>query len=195
MRDQASRMNHIVEELLELSRLEGAGAASHEEIVDVAGLLAAAKKSFAGRDAVPEIIVKADTRYRLRGNTSEIESVITNLLSNAIRHTPADGSITLSWRASDKGAALAVIDTGEGITADDIPRLTERFFRVDRGRARQDGGVGLGLAIVKHVLGRHDAQLEITSTPGEGSSFVCNIPAARLELSQAIPVDDGNEPA
>lgn len=181
MKSQANRMNHIVEELLELSRLEGAGAASHDQLVDVPGLLAAAKKSVAGQEEVPEINIETDCRSRLRGNASEIESVITNLLSNAIRHTPVDGSITLSWTDNEDSADLAVVDTGEGIAADDIPRLTERFFRVDRGRARQDGGVGLGLAIVKHVVVRHDAELEIISAPGEGSSFICHMPQERLE--------------
>lgn len=194
MKNQAGRMNHIVEELLELSRLESAGTASHEEIVDVPGLLAAARKSVAGEDRVPDIQVNTDSRCRLRGNASEIESVISNLLSNAIRHTPVDGSITLSWTSRDAGADLAVIDTGEGIAEENIPRLTERFFRVDRGRARQDGGVGLGLAIVKHVLGRHDAELEISSTPGEGSSFVCHIPSERLELAEPVPANGGKQP-
>ena len=183
MKSQASRMNHIVEELLELSRLEGAGPASHDQLVDVPALLAAAKKSVAGRDEVPEINVTTDSRSRLRGNASEIESIITNLLSNAIRHTPVDGLITLSWTDNEGGTDLAVIDTGEGIAAEDIPRLTERFFRVDRGRARQDGGVGLGLAIVKHVVDRHDAALEIISAPGEGSSFICHMPRERLEVA------------
>lgn len=176
-------MNHIVEELLELSRLEGAGPASHDQLVDVPALLAAAKKLVAGRDEVPEINVTTDSRSRLRGNASEIESIITNLLSNAIRHTPVDGLITLSWTDNEGGTDLAVIDTGEGIAAEDIPRLTERFFRVDRGRARQDGGVGLGLAIVKHVVDRHDAALEIISAPGEGSSFICHMPRERLEVA------------
>ena len=105
---------------------------------------------------------------------------MTNLLTNALRHTPADGTVTLAWESNKKGARLIVSDTGEGIAEDDIPRITERFFRVDRGRARDDGGVGLGLAIVKHILSRHDARLEISSKPGEGSEFCCVFPASRV---------------
>ncbi|MDH3862178.1 MAG: ATP-binding protein, partial [Gammaproteobacteria bacterium] len=86
----------------------------------------------------------------------------------------------LCWRTDDDGADIVVTDTGEGIAAEDIPRLTERFFRVDRGRARRDGGVGLGLAIVKHVLARHDAELIIASEPGEGSEFRCHFPSNRV---------------
>jgi two-component system phosphate regulon sensor histidine kinase PhoR len=96
--------------------------------------------------------------------------------------------VTLTWRATTNGADLVVSDTGEGIAAEHIPRLTERFFRVDKGRARTDGGVGLGLAIVKHVLNRHDAELEVTSRVGAGSEFVCHFPAERLGVEPPIPL-------
>ena len=95
--------------------------------------------------------------------------------------------VTLTWRTDDKGADLIVRDTGEGIAAEHIPRLTERFFRVDRGRARSDGGVGLGLAIVKHILSRHDAELYIDSARGVGSEFRCRFPIARVE--EATPAE------
>ena len=180
MQDQARRMTKIVAELLELSRLEGAGSASTEETVDIAALLASARKAYSGQNEGPAIELVHGSAARLRGNGGEIESVITNLVSNAIRHTPADGSITLTWQANADGADLMVIDNGEGIAEEHIPRLTERFFRVDRGRARQDGGVGLGLAIVKHVLGRHEANLHISSTPGGGSEFRCHFPVGRV---------------
>ena len=191
MQGQASRMNRIVAELLELSRLESAGAAPEDEIVDMPGLLAAARKSFIGEDGVPEIRVDAQSDVQLHGSGAELESVIDNLLSNAIRHTPADGTITLCWTNDEYEAKLAVTDTGSGIEADHIPRLTERFFRVDAGRDREEGGVGLGLAIVKHVLERHGATLLIESTPGMGSSFSCHFPADRV-LAPAAASDSRN---
>ncbi len=188
MQTQARRMNQIVSELLELSRLESAGRAGMENVVDVAGLLAAARKSFQNQAGIAEVIVEADSNINLRGNSSQIESVITNLLSNALRHTPQSGTVTMSWMRAKRGAELVVTDTGEGIAPEHIPRLTERFFRVDRGRARHDGGVGLGLAIVKHVLSRHDAELSIASTPGEGTTFSCWFPADRVVEREQVTI-------
>ena len=183
MQSQSRRMVRIVSDLLELSRLEGSGNAGIEDIVDVAGLLAVARKAYQGEAGVPSMDVDMDCDVQLLGNIGEIESVISNLLSNAIRHTPADGAITLAWRMGADGAELVVSDSGEGIEEEHISRLTERFFRVDRGRAREDGGIGLGLAIVKHVLGRHEAELHISSEPGAGSEFRCVFPAARIVKS------------
>jgi two-component system phosphate regulon sensor histidine kinase PhoR len=154
MQSQARRMALIISELMELSRLEASGQAGTDEVVDVAGLLAAARKAYQGQKDVPSINLEISSDAHLLGDSREIESVITNLLSNAIRHTPNDGGITLAWDSEDDGATLVVSDSGEGIDEEHIPRLTERFFRVDRGRARDDGGIGLGLAIVKHVLTR-----------------------------------------
>lgn len=188
MQVQATRMNKIVGELLELSRLEGSGAAPMDEIIDVPGLLAAIKKSFVGQADVPTIRLDTPSRIQLKGSTAEIESVVVNLVSNAIRYTDADGSITLSWHSDTEGAELSVADTGIGIEEDHLPRLTERFFRVDEGRSRDEGGVGLGLAIVKHVLERHDARLLIESTPGEGSRFTCRFPASRLVAAEPVPI-------
>ncbi|MFQ6005540.1 MAG: phosphate regulon sensor histidine kinase PhoR [Woeseia sp.] len=186
MRSQAVRMNKIVAELLQLSRLEGAGMASESDIVDVSGLLTAAKKSYAGKAGVPAIVVECESTATLHGNGAEVESVIANLLSNAVRHTPPDGTVTMSWASDQDGATLTISDTGEGIAEEHIPRLTERFFRVDAGRSREDGGVGLGLAIVKHVLSRHDATLEITSTLGEGTRFACHFPPNRVVLDPPV---------
>jgi two-component system phosphate regulon sensor histidine kinase PhoR len=193
MQDQAKRMNRIVAELLELSRLEGSGRASTEEIVDVCGLLSSARKSYVGQAGLPEIELETESAAQLRGNAGQIESVITNLLSNAVRHTPADGRIVLAWHSDPNGADLIVTDTGEGIAEEYIPRLTERFFRVDRGRARQDGGVGLGLAIVKHVLGRHDAELAVSSKQGKGSEFRCHFSAERVVVEPPIPLAGSGE--
>jgi two-component system phosphate regulon sensor histidine kinase PhoR len=188
MRAQAQRMNHIIAELLELSKLESAGRANTTELVNVGGLLMAARKTWEGRDGAPEIRVQLETAALLYGNSTQLESVVGNLLSNAVRHTPQDGSITMTWRASKKGAEIVVQDTGEGIAAEHIPRLTERFFRVDRGRSRDDGGVGLGLAIVKHILNRHDGELHISSEPGVGSEFHCRFPAQRVAAPEPVAV-------
>ena len=186
MRVQARRMTHIVSELLELSKLESAGRANTAELVNVSGLLVAASKAIAGRDGVPEIHVRLESEALLYGNSTQIESIVGNLLSNAIRHTPVDGSITMTWRSDKKGADIVVEDTGEGIAAEHIPRLTERFFRVDRGRSRDDGGVGLGLAIVKHILNRHDGELHVSSEPGVGSRFRCRFPGQRVAAPEPV---------
>lgn len=188
MRTQVQRMAHIVSELLELSRLESAGQAPTEEVVDVNGLLAAARKQFEQPGAAPAISVESESMATLLGSSSEIESVITNIVSNAVRHTPADGEISLGWRSGADGAELIVRDTGEGIAAEHLSRLTERFFRIDRGRAREDGGVGLGLAIVKHILSRHDGELRIASTMGEGSEFTCHFAPERVAAEAPVPL-------
>ncbi len=194
MQQQARRMNTVVAELLELSRLESAGPASKDEVVDVSGLLCAASKSYAGREEVAEIKVVTESTAQLLAAGNEVESLISNLLSNAVRHTPADGHITLAWRVNPDGAEIIVTDTGEGIPAEQIPRLTERFFRVHRGRPREDGGIGLGLAIVKHILNRHDAELSITSDLGKGSEFRCRFPAERVVLEPPVPIVSGGKP-
>ena len=180
MQTQTQRMQQILGEMLELSRLESAGKAKVNELFDVAELLEATRQAFAGHADVARIEIAVESQATLTGSSAEIETLIVNLVSNAVRCTPKDGKISLTWRDGDDGADLIVADTGEGISADDIPRLTERFFRVDRGRARQDGGTGLGLAIVKHVLARHDAELIITSELGKGSEFRCHFPSNRV---------------
>ncbi|MDX1405717.1 MAG: phosphate regulon sensor histidine kinase PhoR [Woeseiaceae bacterium] len=188
MQEQTARMNKIVAELLELSRLEGSGPAPEDEIIDVPGLLAAARKTYAGQQNVAEIKLEIQSQAKLQGSSSEIESVIDNLLSNALRYTAADGTVTLSWESDEDGARLSVSDTGIGIDEEHIPRVTERFFRVDPGRDRHDGGVGLGLAIVKHVLERHSARLVINSRRHQGSTFTCHFPRDRLAMADAIPI-------
>jgi two-component system phosphate regulon sensor histidine kinase PhoR len=193
MQQQARRMSTVVNELLELSRLESAGRASTDETVDVGGLLAAAKKSYQGQDGVAAIAVDSQSKAQLLAAGNEIETLISNLLSNAVRHTPPEGHIKLTWRVDADGGEIVVTDTGEGIPADQIPRLTERFFRVHRGRAREDGGVGLGLAIVKHVLGRHDGELKVTSELGKGSEFRCRFPIERVVLEPPVPIASGGK--
>ena len=193
MQEQARRMNHIVSELLELSRLESAGRAGTDELVDVAGLLTAARKAYQGAKGVAAIDVNAESTAQLLGRGNEIESLISNLVANAVRHTPESGSVGLYWRSDSDGAEIVVSDTGEGIPGDQIPRLTERFFRVDAGRAREDGGVGLGLAIVKHVLNRHDGELTIRSQLGSGSEFCCRFPAERVVVEPPVPIVSGGQ--
>ena len=187
MQGQAKRMRHILGGLLELSRLESAGKSESDETVDVVNLLNKAKQTFEGHARIASIVVSEESRARLNSNPAELETVIVNLLSNAVRHTPNDGEITLTWRSNADGGDLIISDTGEGIDAEFIPRLTERFFRIDKGRSREAGGTGLGLAIVKHVLARYDAELIITSGPGEGSEFRCHFPVDRVVVS--APVD------
>ena len=188
MRGQAARMRQILGEMLELSRLESAGPLQSDEPFDVLALLDTSREALAGHAGAAVMTINAESAARLRGNSAEIETVIVNLLSNAIRHTPSDGEITMTWRSGEDGADLIVADTGEGVDPEHIPRLTERFFRVDRGRSRDDGGIGLGLAIVKHVLARHDAELIVTSEAGVGSEFRCHFPAERVVITPAIPL-------
>ena len=188
MRGQAVRMRQILGEMLELSRLESAGPLQSDEPFDVLALLETSREALEGHANAAGITINAESAARLRGNIAEIETVIVNLLSNAIRHTPSDGEITITWRSGEDGADLIVTDTGEGIDPQNIPRLTERFFRVDRGRSREDGGIGLGLAIVKHVLARHDAELIVTSEAGVGSEFRCHFPPERVVVTAAIPL-------
>jgi two-component system phosphate regulon sensor histidine kinase PhoR len=180
MRPQAERMQRIIDDLLALSALEH-GPPPPEGRVAVRALLervrAEAEQLSGGRHRIR--LEVADERD-LSGAESELTSAFLNLATNAVRYTPAGGEIALSWRADGPGAAYAVRDTGIGIDAEHIPRLTERFYRVDRGRSRETGGTGLGLAIVKHVLERHQARLDITSEPGRGSTFVAVFPGRRV---------------
>jgi two-component system phosphate regulon sensor histidine kinase PhoR len=126
-------------------------------------------------------VENVDDRLGLRGTETELASAISNLLTNAVRYTPKGGTITASWYAAEDGrACYSVRDTGIGIAQEDIPRLTERFYRVDRGRSRGTGGTGLGLAITKHIAMRHQAEFSIRSRHGEGSLFSLHFPAARV---------------
>jgi two-component system phosphate regulon sensor histidine kinase PhoR len=127
--------------------------------------------------------------FDIAGAESEIASAFGNLASNAVRYTPEGGSVRLIWRASQEGAEFSVEDTGVGIEPQHVPRLTERFYRVDRGRSRETGGTGLGLAIVKHALMRHHATLDIQSEPGKGSRFTACFPALRVLPAATRPRD------
>lgn len=181
MRRQALRMTAIVRDLLELSRLEAEGGVPNEEPVDVGALLARLRSDLLARNALPiEVRIQVDAEERLRGEPAQLHSAFANLLDNAAKYTGAGGTVTMRWWRDEHGGHLSVADTGIGIAPEHIPRLTERFYRVDPGRSRASGGSGLGLAIVKHVLQRHDATLQIESEEGRGSTFSCHFPPARL---------------
>ncbi len=186
MRRQAERMNAIVRDLLELSRLEETDERAGGEPLDVAGLMALLRRDVLARPVHPrEVRLRIDSDAALIGKESEIHSAFANLVDNAAKYTPPEGAIEMRWWSDIEGGHFAVTDTGIGIPAEHIPRLTERFYRVDPGRSRATGGSGLGLAIVKHVLQRHGAELEIQSTPGKGSTFTCHFPPERVLLPEA----------
>jgi len=181
MRRQAERMTQIIRDLIELSRLEETDEIVGGAPIDVAALLSLLRKDVLARPVRPqEVRVRIESAVRLIGDEPEIHSAFSNLVDNAAKYTPPEGSIEMRWWTDEEGGHFAVTDTGFGIPSEHIPRLTERFYRVDAGRSRATGGSGLGLAIVKHVLQRHGARLEVQSTLGEGSSFICHFPAERL---------------
>lgn len=180
MRRQAARMSGIIEDLLELSRLETSEVQVNGDTVDVRGLLARIREEALLMGEGPrDVTLDIQTDCRLKGTEKEIYSAFSNLVFNAMRYTPSNGRVTLRWCLRDGKPCFAVQDTGIGIAREHIPRLTERFYRVDSGRVRAKGGTGLGLAIVKHVIQRHGAKLEIDSAPGKGSTFTCVFPAER----------------
>lgn len=185
MQDQALRMERVVEDLLTLSRLESAQNLVHDERIDVPSLL---------RELHQDAVALSVGRHRIQlqlegadwilGSEDEVRSAFGNLISNAVRYTPKGGEILLRWLRQDGQPRFVVEDSGIGIDAQHIPRLTERFYRIDRGRSREAGGTGLGLAIVKHVMTRHQGRLEILSEPGRGSRFSTVFPARRIALPQ-----------
>lgn len=179
--EQSSRMQRLIEELLTLSALETGAPAPVEERVDAQVLVRDVVRDCellsAGRH---EVSVVLEGGGELLGSHKELRSAFSNLASNAVRYTPAGGHIEIGWRAGAGGGEFWVADDGIGIDPVHIPRLTERFYRVDRGRSRETGGTGLGLAIVKHVTTRHQGELVIESEPGRGSRFVLRFPPSRL---------------
>ncbi|HEX7340608.1 MAG TPA: phosphate regulon sensor histidine kinase PhoR [Rhodanobacteraceae bacterium] len=189
MRAQSHRMAQIVEDLLTLSRLE---TQRHlpDERVEMAGLLASLlKEAQALSKGRHHITLAADSDRDLRGSPRDLHSAFSNLVSNAVRYTPDGGDIAISWRRTPTGAVYAVRDSGYGIPAEHLSRLSERFYRVSSSRSRDKGGTGLGLSIVKHVLNLHHAQLVIQSEPGQGSTFSCVFDASHL-LTPSHPGSD-----
>lgn len=173
---QTERMQKINDDLLLLSRLENTPTPSQEEEVDVTSLLNTiiTDARVLSGDRAHKLSLESDEGLRLRGNTQELYSAFSNLVFNAVHYTPPGSEIQLHWFEDDKGAHLSISDNGPGIPALHLPRLTERFYRVDAGRSREEGGTGLGLAIVKHVLERHQAKLRIKSQLGKGTTFRCD---------------------
>ncbi|ABM57055.1 multi-sensor signal transduction histidine kinase [Verminephrobacter eiseniae EF01-2] len=191
MAQQALRMQNVVQDLLTLSRLEGSPPPGMAEWTPVQSLLQRCEDEGRALSALltqhqphllrfpaPEVL---RAQGDIAGVPAELQSALSNLINNAVRYTPAGGCISVQWKREPDGRAVfSVHDTGPGIAPEHIPRLTERFYRVDRSRSRETGGTGLGLAIVKHVLQRHGATLDINSTLGKGSAFSVTFPANRL---------------
>jgi two-component system phosphate regulon sensor histidine kinase PhoR len=186
MGEQAARMQRLVEDLLTLSALESAPPPPLEQPVGMARLVerlgAEARALSGGRHRIE---VESDAEADLLGSEKELASAFGNLVSNAIRYTPEGGSVRLVWHRTADGAEFGVEDSGIGIAPEHLPRLTERFYRIDRGRSRESGGTGLGLAIVKHALARHGAVLDIRSTLGKGSRFGARFSGPRVRAQSS----------
>jgi two-component system phosphate regulon sensor histidine kinase PhoR len=181
MRSQAQRMNAIIADLLVLSRLEATDGEAPRDAIDVPVMLERLHRdALASADRPRQVILELQSEDGLFGSAHELESAFTNVLVNGMKYTPAEGTVQMRWWADDEGAYFSVIDSGIGIPAEHIPRLTERFYRVDAGRSRGQGGSGLGLAIVKHALQRHGGWLDVQSSEGKGSTFTCHFPQARI---------------
>ncbi len=180
MEDQAARMQRIIGDLLTLSVLEAAPPPPPQRVALAALLARLHADALMLSGGKHDIALDGEPSVDLLGAENELASAFGNLVSNAVRYTPAGGRVTLVWRDGPEGASFSVQDTGLGIAADHIPRLTERFYRIDRSRSRETGGTGLGLAIVKHALARHQATLDVESKPGAGSRFTVRFPPQRL---------------
>ena len=186
MHGQALQMKALLDDLLELSRLQSDEIQGDESEIDMPAMLGQLREQAdeisRGRHIIEFIV---DPALRLSGIAADLESAFRNLIINAIRYTPDGGTVSVQWRDDDEGPTFSVKDTGIGIPKRDLPRLTERFYRVGSDRARLSGGTGLGLAIVKHVLNAHKARLTIRSELGEGSEFTCTFPPDRRVLHQS----------
>ncbi|WP_175701720.1 phosphate regulon sensor histidine kinase PhoR [Burkholderia ambifaria] len=181
MEQQASRMRHIVTDLLVLAKLEGESRPPVDHAIDMRAVFDHLKEDAQTLSSGHhEIAFAIDETLGVTGAQTEVFSAFANLVTNAIRYTPDGGKIFVSWRREGAQGVFSVTDSGFGIPAADLPRLTERFYRVDRSRSRDTGGTGLGLAIVKHVLQRHDSHLYVQSEEGRGSTFTARFPASRI---------------
>ena len=190
LRDQAHRMHRLVQDLLMLSRLETGEFAAEQQPVAMPALLdelCAEARALSGERG-HRIELEAQPGVHVVGAESELRSAISNLLSNAVRYTPDGGTIRVSWQADSGGAYCRVSDDGIGIPREHLPRLTERFYRVDKARSNATGGTGLGLAIVKHVTNRHGGRLAIDSDPGRGSTFTLVFPPSAVTYGAAASV-------
>lgn len=182
MFQQSGRMRNLVSDLLMLSKIETSNEANLNTAINLSSMIEQVHQeavALSGENT-HRFEMDIDPSLDIYGNKVEIHSALSNLVFNAVRYTPAGGLISISWTAQGRGANFSVTDTGIGIPTEDIPHLTERFYRVDGDRSRDTGGTGLGLAIVKHILARHNATLGISSTLGEGSRFGFIVPAKRI---------------
>ncbi|WP_327440759.1 phosphate regulon sensor histidine kinase PhoR [Pseudomonas donghuensis] len=187
MQQQGGRMQTLLNDLLLLAKLEATDYPSDNQPVAVDTLLQSIKgdaQALSGQRN-QRISLEAEPGIRLKGSEAELRSAFSNLVFNAVKYTQDEGQIRIRWWADEQGAHLSVQDSGIGIDPKHLPRLTERFYRVDSSRASNTGGTGLGLAIVKHVLLRHRARLEISSVPGHGSTFTCHFAPAQMAARQA----------
>ena len=184
MNQQAGRMQHLLNDLLLLAKLEATSPPTNTQPVAIAKLLQTIKsdaQALSG-ERNHQITLEADASLLLKGSESELRSAFSNLVFNAVKYTPDNGEVHIRWWCNEQGAHLAVQDSGIGIESKHLPRLTERFYRVDSSRASNTGGTGLGLAIVKHVLLRHQGRLDVNSTPGKGSIFTCHFPLSQASV-------------
>ena len=178
---QTGRMKTLVEDLLTLAKLEGNPEPPVTQVVPMGVMLSRLQSDAQGlSQGHHQIVVEKNSDRNVLGDDLELYSAFGNLVSNAVRYTPDGGNITIRWTDLEDGAIFTVIDTGPGIAQEHIPRLTERFYRVDRSRSRDTGGTGLGMAIVKHVINRHHGELKIESTLGVGSEFSLTFPQQRI---------------
>lgn len=190
MREQTSRMEGLVKQLLTLSKIEAAPAMVLNEKIDVPLMLRVVEREAQTLSQQRQTLqFDIDSTLKVFGNEEQLRSAISNLVYNAVNHTPDGTYITVSWKRIVGGACFSVADTGPGISAEHIPRLTERFYRVDKARSRQTGGSGLGLAIVKHALSHHDARLHIESQLGIGTTFSFVLPERLIVNEKAIQAE------
>ena len=185
MQRQSQRMTQLVEDLLTLSRLEAQDRLADESVSMTSMLATLKREAEALSQGRHHVVLQDEANLDLWGSTKELHSAFSNLVSNAVRYTPADGSITIRFAREGNGAVLSVRDSGFGIPAAHLPRITERFYRVSTSRSRESGGTGLGLAIAKHVLSLHQARLEIDSDVGQGSTFSCHFGGERVHARGA----------
>ncbi|WNP33761.1 phosphate regulon sensor histidine kinase PhoR [Enterobacter kobei] len=186
MREQTSRMEGLVRQLLTLSKIEASPVQMLNETIDVPMMLRVVEREAQTLSQQKQTIeFHIDSSLKVLGSEDQLRSAISNLVYNAVNHTPPATHIVVSWKRVPHGAEFCVEDNGPGIAAEHIPRLTERFYRVDKARSRQTGGSGLGLAIVKHAVNHHDSRLNITSTPGQGTRFSFILPERLIAKNSA----------
>lgn len=190
LRSQSRRMTQIVEDLLTLSRLDAEETMPRNRVAMRPMLIALQRDAEGLSQGRHTIRASIESSQDLQGSAKDLYSAFSNLVSNAVRYTPVGGLIRIVWHSDENGGQLRVIDSGHGIPAAHLPRLTERFYRVSTSRSRESGGTGLGLSIAKHVLQLHDAHLEIESEVGVGSTFSCVFSANRLLSPDLMTEED-----